>query len=346
MEMALITKDFNNNNFFHNFKENKRGYYSLIIFIFLFIISLFADIIANDKPLIVYYKQQFYFPIIQDISETEFGGELLSATDYLDPYVSDAINKDGWMIFPIIKYNYDTINLSLQDRAPSKPTFSNILGTDDQGRDVLARIIYGLRISLFFGIILSFFSLIIGIFLGAIQGYFGGKIDLLLQRFIEIWSSLPVMFILIIFSSIIAPSFFSVLIIMLLFSWLGVANYIRAEFLRLRNFDYVRSAVALGASNFRIIFHHILPNASPIIIANLPFLIASSITTLTALDFLGLGLAVGSPSLGELLAQGKNNINAYWLVISGFTILTILLSILIFIAEALREATAFHKNNI
>ena len=193
---------------------------------------------------------------------------------------------------------------------------------------------------------LNVWALIIGIFLGAIQGYFGGKIDLLLQRFIEIWSSLPVMFILIIFSSIIAPSFFSVLIIMLLFSWLGVANYIRAEFLRLRNFDYVRSAVALGASNFRIIFHHILPNASPIIIANLPFLIASSITTLTALDFLGLGLAVGSPSLGELLAQGKNNINAYWLVISGFTILTILLSILIFIAEALREATAFHKNNI
>ena len=326
-----------NQEFIIKFKKNTRAYYSLIIFSFLFIISFFAEIIANDKPLLVRFDNQFYMPILQEIPETKFGGELLTSADYLDPEVQNLINKNGWIIFAPIPFSFDTINLAIKERAPSHPTKSNLLGTDDQGRDVLSRIIYGIRISLIFGLILSFFSLLIGIFLGAVQGYFGGFIDLFLQRFIEIWSSLPVMFLLIILSSIIAPSFFTLLILMLLFSWLGVVSYIRAEFLRLRNFDYILASKALGASSFRIILKQILPNASPIIIANLPFLLASSITTLTALDFLGLGLPVGSPSLGELLSQGKNNINAYWLGISGFVIITLILTILVFIAEGIRD---------
>ncbi len=323
--------------FVDKFKNNTRAYYSLIIFVGIFLLTIFAELIANDKPLLVRYKNDFYFPIFEQISEQKFGGELKTSADYADPFVQDLINQNGWMIFPPIKFSFDTINLKLEGRAPSKPSFTNILGTDDQGRDVLARIIYGVRISLLFGLMLSFFSLIIGIFLGSIQGYFGGKIDLFLQRFIEIWSSLPVMYLLIIFSSIIVPSFFSLLVIMLAFSWIGVVSYVRAEFLRLRNFDFIRAGTALGASHWRIIFLQILPNASPIIIANLPFLLASSITTITALDFLGLGLAVGSPSLGELLSQGKNNLSAYWLGISGFFITTLLLTILVFIAEGLRD---------
>ena len=327
------------------FSQNKRAYYSLIIFVIIFILTLCAELIANDKPLIVKFNNKFYFPLISAIPETEFNGELLTYTDYRDPWVQDLIKKNGWLIFAPIKFSFDTINLAASTRAPSPPSAANLLGTDDQGRDVLARIIYGLRISIFFGIILSFFSLIIGIFLGAVQGYFGGKIDLILQRFIEIWSSLPMMFLLIIFSSIITPSFFALLIIMLLFSWISTVGYVRAEFLRLRKFDYVKASIAMGASNFRIIFYHILPNAAPIIIANLPFLIASSITTLTALDFLGLGMPVGTPSLGELLSQGKNNLNAYWLGLSGFFIVTILLTILVFIAEGLRDSFDIRKKS-
>jgi microcin C transport system permease protein len=325
------------NNFAKRFANNKRAYYSAIFLAILFFTTIFAEFIANDKPILIKYKSQYFFPIFQNINETTFGGELLTTADYLDPQVQKLIKQDGWMIFPFIHFSFDTINMNLRGRAPSSPTLENLFGTDDQARDVLARIIYGIRISLLFGGILSILTLIIGIFLGAIQGYFGGKIDLFLQRFIEIWSSLPVMYLLIIFSAIIVPSFWTLLLIMLAFSWVSVVSYVRAEFLRLRNFDFVKAHKVLGASSWRTIFLQILPNATPIIIANLPFLIAGSITTITALDFLGLGLPVGSPSLGELLAQGKNNINSYWLGLSGFFITTIILALLVFIAEGLRD---------
>ena len=325
-------------NFLTRFKKNKRGYISFLLLAFLFLSTLFAEFIANDKPLLIRFNEKFYFPILTNISEKDFGGEFETAADFRDPAVADLINKNGWMIFPPIPFSYQTINFNIKTPAPSKPTTENLFGTDDQGRDVLARVIYGIRISLIFGLILTIFSAALGIFLGAIQGYFGGLTDLILQRFMEIWSSMPVLFLLIILSSIIEPSFFTLLALMLLFSWMSLVSYVRAEFLRLRNFDFVRASKALGASNSRIIFRHILPNASPIIIANLPFLLAGSITTLTSLDFLGLGLPIGSPSLGELLAQGKNNLTAYWLGITGFVTITTILTLLVFIGEAVRDA--------
>ncbi len=324
--------------FFAKFKKNKRGYFSLLALAFLFFSTIFAEFIANDKPLLVRFNDEFYFPILKAIPEKNFGGEFETATDFRDPAVKNLIEKNGWMIFPPIPFSYNTINFNIKTPAPSKPTAANLLGTDDNGRDVLARVIYGIRISLLFGLILTFFSAILGIFLGAIQGYFGGMCDLILQRFLEIWSSMPVLFLLIILSSIVEPSFFILLGLMLLFSWMSLVSYVRAEFLRLRNFDFVRASKAMGASNFRIIFRHILPNASPIIVANLPFLLAASITTLTSLDFLGLGLPIGSPSLGELLAQGKNNLTAYWLGITGFVTITAILTLLVFIGEATRDA--------
>lgn len=320
------------------FKKNKRGYASFLILSAIFIVTLLAELIANDKPLLVRFNGEFYFPILHSIPEKNFGGEFETATDFRDPQVQHLIKENGWLIFPLIPFSYDTINYDVTSPAPSKPTLVNLLGTDDSGRDVLARVIYGIRVSLIFGLTLTFFSAVLGIFLGAIQGYFGGLCDLILQRFMEIWSSMPVLFLLIILSSIIQPSFFTLLGLMLLFSWMSLVGYVRAEFLRLRNFDFVRASKALGASNFRIIFRHILPNASPIIIANLPFLLAGSITTLTSLDFMGLGLPIGSPSLGELLAQGKNNLTAYWLGISGFVLITTLLTLLVFIGEAMRDA--------
>ena len=320
------------------FKKNKRGYASFLILSAIFILTLLAELIANDKPLLVRFNGEFCFPIFHSVPETNFGGEFETATDFRDPQVQQLIKENGWLIFPLIPFSYDTINYDVTSPAPSKPTFSNLLGTDDSGREVLARVIYGIRVSLIFGLTLTFFSAVLGIFLGAIQGYFGGLCDLILQRFMEIWSSMPVLFLLIILSSIIEPSFFTLLGLMLLFSWMSLVGYVRAEFLRLRNFDFVRASKALGASNFRIIFRHILPNASPIIIANLPFLLAGSITTLTSLDFMGLGLPIGSPSLGELLAQGKNNLTAYWLGISGFVLITTLLTLLVFIGEAMRDA--------
>lgn len=325
-------------NFLTRFKKNKRGYFSFLLLAFLFLTTLFAEFIANDKPLLIRFNEKFYFPILTNIPEKNFGGEFETETDFRDPAVAELINKNGWMIFPPIPFSYQTINFNTKTPAPSKPTSANLLGTDDNGRDVLARVIYGIRISLIFGLALTFFSAILGILLGAIQGYFGGICDLVLQRFLEIWSSMPVLFLLIILSSIIEPSFFTLLALMLLFSWMSLVSYVRAEFLRLRNFDFVRASKALGASNFRIIFRHILPNASPIIIANLPFLLAGSITTLTSLDFLGLGLPIGSPSLGELLAQGKNNLTAYWLGITGFVTITTILTLLVFIGEAVRDA--------
>jgi microcin C transport system permease protein len=330
--------------FFSKFKKNRRGYFSFLVLSFLFFLTLFSEFIANDKPLLVRFDGGFYFPVFFTYSEKDFGGLFESEAKYLDPEVKKLIeNKKGWMLFPPIPFSYNTISFNIDSPAPSRPTMQNLLGTDDQGRDVLARIIYGIRISLLFGLILSFFSAILGIFLGAVQGYFGGLCDLILQRFIEIWSSMPVLFLLIILSSIIEPGFFILLFLMLLFSWLSLVSAVRAEFLRLRNFDFVRASKALGAGNIRIIFKHILPNASPIIIASLPFLVAGSITTLTSLDFLGLGLPIGSPSLGELLFQGKNNLNAYWLGISGFVVLTMILTLLVFVGEAFRDAFDVRK---
>lgn len=332
-------------NFFAKFKKNRRGYYSLCIFVSLLLLTLFAEVIANDKPLFINYNGKAYFPFLKSYPETEFGGVFATEANYRDLAVQEMINKDGFMLFPLIPFSYDTINFDIKTPAPSKPTSQNLLGTDDNGRDVLARIIYGLRISLIFGLVLTFFSAAIGIFMGAIQGYFGGKIDLFLQRFMEIWSSMPILFLLIILSSILEPGFFTLLFLMLLFSWMSLVGYVRAEFLRIRNFDFVRASKAIGASNSRIIFRHILPNASPIIIANLPFLLSGSIVMLTSLDFLGLGMPINSPSLGEILAQGKNNINAYWLGLSGFVVVTLILTLLVFIGEALRDAFDSKNNN-
>ena len=325
-------------NFFAKFKKNRRGYFSFLIFFALFFVTFFAELIANEKPLLVNFNGNFYFPIFNQISEKDFGGQFETTADFRDPYVQRLIVEKGWIIFTPIPFSYDTINLSVKSPAPSKPTSQNILGTDDNGRDVLARVIYGIRISLIFGLILTIFSAALGIFIGSIQGYFGGLTDLTLQRFMEIWSSMPVLFLLIILSSIFEPNFFTLLAMMLLFSWMSLVSIVRAEFLRLRNFDFVRASKAMGASNRRIIFNHILPNASPIIIANIPFLLSGSIITLTSLDFLGLGMPIGSPSLGELLAQGKNNLNAYWLGLTGFISVTLILTLLVFIGEAVRDA--------
>jgi len=321
------------------FRSNKRGFWSLWIFIFLFFISLIAEIIANDKPLLVIFDNKLYFPIFETVSEIEFGGEFATEAYYKDKYVQELIdNKDGKIFWPLVKYSFDTINYNLPTAAPSYPTFENFFGTDDQGRDVFARLIYGFRISVLFGLLLTTLSSIVGIAAGAIQGYYGGNIDILGQRFIEIWSGLPVLFLLIILSSFVEPNFWWLLLIMLLFSWMGLVGVVRAEFLRGRNLEYVRAARALGLSNYRIMKKHILPNAMVATMTFMPFILSGSITTLTALDFLGFGLPPGSPSLGELLAQGKANLHAPWLGIAGFSIIAIQLSLLVFIGEGIRDA--------
>lgn len=319
------------------FKQQKLSYYSLIILLGIFLVSIFSGLLANNKPLLVKFNNKFYFPLLQEIPETTFGGNFYTSANYLDPTTQNLIKQHGWFIMPPIPYSFDTLSLSNPQPAPAKPSKYNFLGTDDWGRDVLARLLYGIKISLGFALLLSFFSLAIAIVLGAVQGYFAGWIDLLLQRFSEIWSSLPVMFLLILFSAVITPSFFSLLFILLAFSWLSMVGFIRLEFLKLKQQNFVISSIALGASPYRIIFCHILPNTLPIIFANLPFLIASSLTTLTALDFMGFGLPVGTPSLGELLAQGKNNLKAYWLGITGFFATTTILVLLVFIGEGLNK---------
>lgn len=320
------------------FKKNKRGYWSLWIFLFLFIVSLNAEFIANDKPLIVEYDGDFYFPVFTVYPETTFGGIFETEAEYKEQEVIDLIEEKGWMIWPPIRYDYRTINYNLDGPAPSPPTWENLLGTDDQARDVLARIIYGFRISVLFGLILTIISSIVGIMVGAVQGYYGGNVDLVGQRFIEIWSSLPTLFLLIILSSFVKPNFWWLLGIMLLFSWMSLIDVVRAEFLRGRNLEYVRAAKALGVKDTHIMFRHILPNAMVATLTFLPFILNGSITTLTSLDFLGFGLPPGSPSLGELLAQGKANLHATWLGLSAFFSLAILLSLLIFIGEAVRDA--------
>ena len=321
-----------------NFRSNRRGYWSFWIFLSLFTFSLFAEFVANDKPLLVRYEKRFYFPVIYKYPETTFGGFLPTEADYRDPEVAKLIRSKGWMIWPLIPYSYDTINYNLPVPAPAPPSRENLLGTDDQGRDVVARLIYGFRISVLFGLILTILSSLVGVAAGAVQGYFGGWVDLLFQRFMEIWQGLPILYLLIILASVVEPSFWWLLGLMLLFSWMSLVGVVRAEFYRVRNFDYVRAARALGVSNLMIMFRHILPNAMVSTLTFLPFILNGSITTLTALDFLGFGLPPGSASLGELLNQGKANLQAPWLGITAFLVLAVMLSLLIFIGEAVRDA--------
>jgi microcin C transport system permease protein len=345
-----------------NFKRNRRGYVSLWVFLVLFIASLFAEFIANDKPFMVLVNGKAYFPAIFTYPETTFGGDFETAADYRDPYLQELIaKKGGTVIWPPIRYRYDTHNLDLPTPAPSPPTWRlteqqckavvekkklsscrdlefNWLGTDDQGRDVVARLIYGFRISVLFGLILTIISSIIGVAAGAVQGYFGGWVDLIFQRVIEIWTSVPSLYLLLIISSVLVPGFWVLLGILLLFSWVSLVGLVRAEFLRGRNFEYIQAARALGVSNKVIMFRHLLPNAMVATMTMLPFILSSSVMTLTALDFLGFGLPPGSPSLGEMLSQGKTNIQAPWLGLAGFFTVAIMLSLLIYIGEAVRDA--------
>lgn len=345
-----------------NFKANRRGYWSLWIFLALFLLSLFAELIANDRPFMVKYDGKLYWPAFVSYSETTFGGDFETAADYRDPYLQKLIaDKGGWVVWPLIRYSYATHNLDLPTPAPSKPTWMlteaqckpvlekkglkscsqleyNWLGTDDQGRDVVARLIYGFRISVLFGLTLTILSSIIGVIAGGVQGYFGGWTDLLFQRVIEIWGAIPSLYLLLILSSVLVPSFFVLLGILLLFSWTSLVGLVRAEFLRGRNFEYIQAARALGVSNAVIMFRHLLPNAMVATMTFLPFIVSSSVMTLTALDFLGFGLPPGSPSLGELLSQGKANVQAPWLGFTGFFSVAIMLSLLIFIGEGVRDA--------
>jgi microcin C transport system permease protein len=351
-----------------NFKANRRGYWSLWIFLALFLVSLFAEVIANDRPILVRYKGETLFPILVDYPEEKFGG-FLAVTDYKDPVILDEIQKNGWMLWPPIRYSYSSINKDYprikgpEDRClgyPAPPPWAtsaalcdadpdmlarfhaignrNWLGTDDQGRDVVARIIYGFRISVLFGLILTILASVIGVTAGAVQGYFGGRVDLVFQRILEIWSSIPYLYVLIIISAVLAPGFWTLLFILLLFQWTQLVGVVRAEFLRGRNFEYITAARALGLSNAKIMFKHLLPNAMVATLTFLPFKLSGSIGALTMLDFLGLGLPPGSPSLGELLSQGKANIQAPWLGLAGFFSIAVMLSLLIFIGEAVRDA--------
>lgn len=328
------------------FRANKRGFYSLWLFLALFFVALSADFIANDKPLLIQYDGAYYTPVFKNYPETTFGGDFETEAQYRDPYLKEIINNKGWMIWPPIRFSYDTINYELTQPAPSPPTRDNIFGTDDQGRDVAARVIYGFRISVLFGLALALFSSIIGVAAGAVQGYYGGTLDLVMQRIIEIWSSMPSLYILIIFSAMFVPGFWTLLAILMLFSWVSLVDVVRAEFLRARNFDYVRAANALGVSNPVIMWRHVLPNAMVATLSFMPFILTGSITALTSLDFLGLGLPPGSPSLGELLSQGKNNLQAPWLGIAAFVSLASMLTLLTFIGEAVRDAFDPRKTNL
>lgn len=321
-----------------NFKANRRGWWSLWIFLVLFVISLGAEFLANDKPLLVSFRGHYYCPVLVMYPETTFGGDFPTEADYRDPYVQGLIKAEGWMLWPPVPYSYDTYIQDLGRPAPSPPTAKNWLGTDDQGRDMVARLIYGFRISVLFGLVLTLASSVVGIAAGGIQGFYGGRIDIFGQRFLEIWQGLPVLYLLIILSSLVQPNFWWLLGIMLLFSWMALVDLVRAEFLRGRNLEYVRAAKAMGAGDVTIMFKHVLPNAMVATVTFLPFILNGSITTLTSLDFLGFGLPPGSPSLGELLAQGKANLQAPWIGISTFIVLALLLSLLIFIGEAVRDA--------
>lgn len=324
---------------FANFKANRRGWWSFWVFAALFVVTLFAEVIANDKPIFVLYDGKPHMPVFVEYPETHFGGDFETEADYRDPEVVRLIvEKGGFMIWPPVRFSYQTINRNLPVPAPAPPSAENWLGTDDQGRDVVARLIYGFRISVLFGLTLTILSSIVGVAAGAVQGYYGGWVDLLFQRFIEIWDGLPQLYMLIILAAFVEPNFWWLLGLLLLFQWMGLVGVVRAEFLRARNFDYVRAAKALGASDASVMFRHVLPNAMVATLTFMPFILSGSVVALTSLDFLGFGLPPGSPSLGELLAQGKANLNAPWLGLTSFFTLAIMLSLLIFIGEAVRDA--------
>jgi len=321
------------------FRANRLGYFSALLFAVLFGVSLFAEVISNDKPLLAGYQGNWYVPIIQTIPETAFGGDFDTATDFLDPFIQAEFDKKGnWAIYPLNPYHHSTLNYFAKTPHPAPPSADNWLGTDDRGRDVVARLLYGFRISVLFALALTIFGTILGVLTGAIQGFFGGKVDLAMQRLIEIWSAMPELYLLIIFSAVFDPSISLLLILLGLFGWMGLSDYVRAEFLRNRQLDYVRAARALGLSNWAIIKSHVLPNSLTPVVTFLPFRMSAAILALTSLDFLGLGVPPGTPSLGELLAQGKGNIDAWWISLSTFTVLVVTLMLLTFMGDALRDA--------
>ncbi len=327
------------------FRRNRRGFWSLGLFLVLFVVSLGAEFVANDRPIMVQYQGDLYFPVFKTYPETTFGGLFETEANYRDPYVAELIEDDGWMLWPPIRYSHDTINYELTVPAPAPPSAENWLGTDDQGRDVLARLIYGFRLSVLFGLILTVTSSLIGIVVGAVQGYYGGWLDLGGQRFVEIWSSMPILYLIIVISSFVVPGFWVLLAIMLLFSWMTLVDLVRAEFLRCRNLEYVRAAQAMGVRTPVILFRHMLPNAMVATLTYLPFVLNASVILLTSLDFIGFGLPPGSPSLGELLGQGKANLHAPWLGLSAFVTLAVMLSLLVFAGEAIRDAFDPRKYN-
>ena len=328
----------------HAFKSNKRARISLIFFVIIFLLSLLAEFIANDKPLAVRYKGEWFFPIFNEYDEKTFGGDFPTVVNFRDPMIVENIKQHGNLWFTIIPYSFNTVDYDLDKPTPSAPDFKHWLGTDDEGRDIVARILYGLRISIVFAFVLTMVSSFVGIVVGAIQGFFGGKIDLIIQRLLEIWDSLPQLFILIIVASIFTPGFWTLLLIMIFFGWTALVGVVRAEFLRIRNFEFVKAAKALGVDDFRIIFRHILPNALVASITFIPFILSESIVALTALDFLGLGLSYEYPSLGDLVRQGKDNLQAPWIGVSIFVVLSALLTMLIFIGEGIRDAFDTRRN--
>jgi microcin C transport system permease protein len=321
------------------FRSDRRGYFSLIIFSILFILSLFSELISNDRPLIARYDGQILFPIAKDYSEKAFGGDFDSPADYLDPFIRQQLARDGnWALYPLNHYRHDTLNYFAKSPNPAPPSTDNWLGTDDRGRDVFARLLYGFRVSILFGLALTITGTILGVITGAVQGYFAGRTDLFFQRFMEIWGSMPELYLLIIFASIFEPSILLLLLLLSLFGWMGLSDYVRADFLRNRNLDYVQAARALGLSNGQIIWRHVLPNSLTPVVTFLPFRMSGAILALTSLDFLGLGVPPSMPSLGELLAQGKNNLDAWWIALSTFMVLTITLLLLTNIGDALRNS--------
>lgn len=321
------------------FRRNKLGYRSLVIFCVLVVLSLFAEVLSNDKPLLVRYEGAFYFPLLQDYPEKTFGGDFDTPTDYLDPFVRAKLREEGnWSVYPLNPYGPRTINYFAKEPNPSAPSRDNLFGTDDRGRDLLAQLIYGFRLSVLFGLALTLIGVVVGIITGAVQGYVGGKTDLAFQRFIEIWGSMPELYLLIIFSAIFAPGVAVLLLLLSLFGWMGLSDYVRAEFLRNRQMDYVRAARALGVGNLQIMWRHILPNSLTPVVTFLPFRMSAAILALTSLDFLGLGVPPGTPSLGELLSQGKANIDAWWISLSTFAVLVMTLLLLTFMGDALRDA--------
>jgi microcin C transport system permease protein len=321
------------------FRHNRLGFYSLVVFVALFGLSLFAEVLCNDKPLLARHNGHFYVPILQNLPETTFGGDFETPTDFLDPFIQAQFDQPGnWALYPLIPYHHSTLNYFARLPNPAPPSGDNWLGTDDRGRDVVARLLYGFRISVLFALALTLLGTVIGILTGALQGFFGGKTDLAMQRFIEVWGAMPELYLLIIFSAVFDPSITLLLVLLGMFGWMGLSDYVRAEFLRNRQLDYVRAARALGLSDAQIMWRHVLPNSLTPVVTFLPFRMSAAILSLTSLDFLGLGVPPGTPSLGELLAQGKNNIDAWWISLSTFVVLVVTLMLLTFMGDALRDA--------